>query len=105
MFASAPPGETMKATLAVDDEDALCETYPGVSPVPACETPVVVGDYIVDDPRQEAESGSGSEAPGCSMHPGGASTRGTTAVWPALILGLWRRRRLRGPKDAGTARA
>ena len=93
MFASAPPGETMKATLAVDDENALCETYPGVSPVPACETPAVVGDYIVDNPRPDQESGSGSEETGCSTRPGGSGATSTVAVCAALLLGLRRRRR------------
>jgi hypothetical protein len=93
MFASAPPGETMKATLAVDDENALCETYPGVSPVPACETPAVVGDYIVDDTRPDLEASSGSETLGCSTRPGGAGARSTGALCAALLLGLWRRRR------------
>jgi hypothetical protein len=103
MFASAPPGETQKATLAVDDENALCETYPGVSPVPACETPAVVGDYIVDDPRPDIESSSGSDDTGCSVRPGRSGTGATSAVWAALFIGLCRRHR-RSARGVGTTR-
>ena len=44
MYASAPPGETSKRDLDADDEQAICDVYPSVSPVPACEPFEVDGD-------------------------------------------------------------
>jgi hypothetical protein len=44
MYASAPPGETIKRDLDEDDIAAICDVYPSVSPVPECEPFDVDGD-------------------------------------------------------------
>ena len=102
MYASAPAGESRKSTLAQDDIDALCSTYPDLAPVPACEPPDVAGDYFVADPFTQEREHRSSGGGGCAARPSVA-----TPGWIGLVVvaaGLAARcsRRLRG---AGRGRA
>ena len=71
MFASAPPGETSKRSLHVDDEDALCDVY----------------ETIYD----ERNPGGGNE-PLCAARPGAPMSGGGWLLLGLGVLALRRRR-------------
>ena len=102
MYASAPAGESRKSTLAQDDIDALCSTYPDLAPVPACEPPDVAGDYFVADPFTQERERRSSGGGGCAARPSAATPGWIGLVVVATGLAARRSRRLRG---VGTGRA
>jgi len=92
MYASAPAGETRKATLAQDDIDALCTTYPDLTPVPACEPPEVAGDYIVGDPYSQTHKARRNGGGGCAMTPAAGEALWFAYALPVVGIASWRRR-------------
>jgi hypothetical protein len=91
MHASAPPGETMKRTLAADDVTGICTMYPPGALPEACDPAPNGGLDLACAPP----SSCGCAAPGAER--GG---RGPLALLLALALGLGLGRR-RGLARAG----
>ncbi len=96
MYATAPAGEREKQTLEQDDVNGLCTIYPHVSPVPACEPFDVTGEYLVDDPYLESNTGGGGGNSACSTAPGGAVAPGPMLLLLAMSRLAIRRRRRSG---------
>ncbi len=80
MYASAPPGETSKRTLATDDSDGLCFIYPIAGTRITCNGTGLLA------PRPPSTCEQSSSGCGC----GTAGAEGWLAL---LALLLWRRRR------------
>ncbi len=101
MFASAALEETAKRDLADDDQQAVCDVYPGGTPRgprSSCAISPAQGSPAQGSPAQgsPAQSGGGR----------GSGGQGTTGVLHALaIVGLvaWRRRRARPLSRAALA--
>lgn len=92
MYASAPAGESRKSTLAQDDVDALCTTYPDLAPVPACEPPEVAGDYVVADPFKQERAARRSGEGGCAAVASTAAPAWAGVALCAAALAVRRRR-------------
>lgn len=89
MFATAPSGETSKRSLAQDDIDAICDTYPASDNPTVCGTPA---EYFT-----APEIGPGDTCPvedtcGCHQDDPAVSGLALFVLGLVTVRWLWRRR-------------
>lgn len=84
MFASAPPCETSKRSLAADDLEGLCAIYPAEASTRPCFPPNQPGFVVV-----ETDEGYGCRAVSSSGH---GRSRGGLGLLVAAVVLLGRRR-------------